>query len=128
MNVWMTILVLMVCSTFCLSLIGYKPLALSLFDTLSFGQTGIESLQNQFLILLTTGLITSVILAGLYGYPNQWLIFAGLTAFLLSFATLPTSLLVDGMIPGPIRIFVGAIFTLMYVTSLLSWFKGGSES
>jgi len=87
---------------------------------------GKTNLFNQFKWLITVGLAT-VVVAGLLGFPNQYLIFAGITVLLLGFITLPTDLLVSTTLPIEIKTFIAGVFSFLYILGLITWYKGGTE-
>jgi len=95
----------------------------SMFFSILAGKT---NLFNQFKWLVTIG-IGTVLVAGLLGFPNQYLIFAGITVLLLGFITLPTDLLVSTTLPTEIKTFIVGIFSFLYILGLINWYKGTGE-
>jgi hypothetical protein len=118
-NMFLAITVLMFCISFALYLGTPNHQSSMLFSLLS----GSGNLKSQFFVLISIGIFATVAV-GLFGFPNQYLIFAGLTVLLLGFATLPTDILVDTSIPTEIKLFFGGVYTLIYILSLLTWYKG----
>lgn len=84
--------------------------------------TGTGALYSSFYILLTVTAVSSIAV-GLFSFPNPYAIFSGITILVLGFFTLPTDLLVSVELPTTIKLFIGGAFGLLYILSVLGWYK-----
>jgi len=85
-----------------------------------------SSLYIKIFFLLTSSLAIWVS-ASLFKTQSPYSLFAGITVFLLSFATLPLDLFSAVSVPMEIKFLVGGSFAILYMLSVLSWFKGTGE-
>lgn len=113
------IIVLMFVLSFALYL-GTPTHESSLFYDILNSRTTIS---NQFYLLLIAAGGIGVV-AYLFGVSPTYAIFAGITSFLLGFFTLPTAVFASMELPVEIKLLLGGVFGIMYLLSLLSFFKG----
>lgn len=122
-NINTTIIVI----TFCMSFAIYMGTGEGTLFTQMVGlSTAGGTLYTEFLILLGVGVVTSLVV-GLFSFPNPYAIFSGITVLILGFFTLPIDLLTSTTLPLQIKLFVGGVFGIMYILSVLGWFHGGQE-
>lgn len=111
--------------TFCMSFAIYLGTGQGTMFTNMLGMSGQGgSLWNNFIILLTVTAVASIGV-GLFTFPNPYLIFSGITVFILGFLTLPIDLLTSTAIPSTLKLFIGGVFGIMYIMGTLGWFHGG---
>ena len=85
--------------------------------------TGGENLKGQMVLLFSLAGV-SAIASGLFGVSPSYALFTAIGTFLLGFFTLPTSVFMSADLPIEIKLLMAGIFGIMFVMSLLSWFKG----
>jgi hypothetical protein len=61
-------------------------------------------------------------------FPDPYVYFAVVGAFLLAFVTFPVTLMNQSgpYLPEPVKILIGGLFLLSYILSFFEFYKGGS--
>lgn len=81
---------------------------------------------NSYQLLLGAGAVLAI--AGSILFPNPYLLFAGITLFLLSFATIPYNILTNPSLGlslnDPLVLFLTLIFGFLLVVAAITFYKG----
>lgn len=85
--------------------------------------TGGQNLRAQMVGLFALAGLSGIA-AGLFGVSPSYALFTTIGTFLLGFFTLPTSVFMSTTLPIEIKLLMAGIFGIMFIMSLLSWFKG----
>lgn len=94
---------------------------------------GIDNITESQLYLAMVAMFGLSVVAGLAaavvsGSINPFAIFANIaSSVLLLLAVFPTNLLASTDVPDDIKMLVGGIFGILFVITLLTWFKGQSD-
>ncbi len=94
---------------------------------------GIDNITESQLYLAMVAMFGLSVVAGLAaavvsGSINPFAIFANIaSSVLLLLAVFPTKLLASTDVPDDIKMLVGGIFGILFVITLLTWFKGQSD-
>lgn len=117
--------------SFCLSFAIYMGTPAhhsSLFFDIVTGHTSqlYERLSSELAILLAISTLAGVAVMAA-GQGVSYALFTGISIFLLSFVTLPVDVIFEADMPIEIKTLLVGVFGIMYVMSILSWFKGGTD-
>ena len=79
--------------------------------------------------ILFGGLVTSAVIAAFFQkFPDPYALFAPVAVFMLAFMTFPIGLFNQhgDFVPLEIKIFIGGIYMIAYMISLIEFMKGGA--
>lgn len=111
---------------FCISFVAYAFGYPSTFFSMLSGSFNVNALlaNSQTTLALATAV---AITTALVSFPNPFIIFNVIAAFLLTFVTFPESLFNEIGMPFEIRIFLTSLYGVAYIIAVVSWFKGSGE-
>lgn len=95
----------------------------------SFQILGQEITLYTLLAGLFGGLVTAAVIAAFFQkFPDPYALFAPVAVFMLAFMTFPVGLFSAGgnFVPMELKIFVGGIYMIAYMISLIEFMKGGA--
>lgn len=113
------IIILMFCLSFAIYL-GTPEHNSTLFLTLVTSGTNIQA---KFVTLIALAGVATVA-AGLFGISPSYALFAGITSFMIGFFTLPVDVFTSAVLPTDVKLLLGGIFGILFILSLLDFFKG----
>ena len=104
---------------------GYGGVFSAMVSLVSGDSSGIVSFFANASALLAASVAIGVI-TGLFLYQNPYMLFGAISAFILSFVTIPVDLfkILPGGTPPELTVFITTLFGLLIIVSVVSFFRG----